>query len=94
MMDIYQVIISKKALKELKKVPGYILDKFQSWVETVELEGLSKVKLLPSFHDELLKGKRLGQRSIRLSRAYRAIYTIKTDSVEFVLVEEVNKHDY
>ena len=52
MMDIYQVIISKKALKELKKVPGYILDKFQSWVETVELEGLSKVKLLPSFHDE------------------------------------------
>ena len=41
-----------------------------------------------------MKGQRAGQRSIRLSRAYRAIYEIRGQNVEFVSVEEVNKHDY
>jgi hypothetical protein len=35
-----------------------------------------------------------GQRSIRLSRSYRAIYEIKKNVVEFVSVEEISKHDY
>ncbi len=35
-----------------------------------------------------------GQRSIRLSRSYRAIYEIHEDGVsELVSVEEVSKHD-
>ena len=34
---------------------------------------------VPGYHDEPLKGHRAGQRSIRLSRAYRAIYEIKED---------------
>jgi proteic killer suppression protein len=46
------------------------------------------------YHDEPLKGSRAGQRSIRLSRAYRAIYEMKKDTVEFVSVEEVSKHEY
>jgi len=46
-----------------------------------------------------LQGDRTGQRSIRLSRSYRAFYVIrdrpeKDQTVEFVSVEEVNKHDY
>jgi proteic killer suppression protein len=50
---------------------------------------------IPGYHDEPLKGARTGQRSVRLSRAYRAIYEIRADdSIEFVSVEEVNKHDY
>jgi proteic killer suppression protein len=93
-MDIHNVEISKAALKDLKKVPNVILDKFQSWVEAIEIEGLRSVRKLPGFHDEPLKGKRKGQRSVRLNRAYRAIYTIKKDKLEFILVEEVNKHDY
>lgn len=93
-MNIHEVVISKKALKDLKKVPRVILDKLQSWIEAIELEGLQEVRKLPGFHDEPLKGKRKGQRSIRLNRSYRAIYTIKSDKVEFVLIEEVNKHDY
>lgn len=56
--------------------------------------GLEEVRKVPGYHDEPLKGQRAGQRSIRLSRAYRAIYEIKSDGVEFVLVEEVNKHEY
>jgi proteic killer suppression protein len=49
---------------------------------------------VPGYHDEPLKGDRAGQRSIRLSRAYRAIYEIKEDTVKFLSVEEVNKHKY
>ncbi len=45
-------------------------------------------------HDEPLKGDRKGQRSIRLSRSYRAIYRVVKDHVVFILVEEVNKHEY
>lgn len=93
-MDIHEVVISKNALKDLRKVPRPILDKLQSWIEAIEIEGLREVRKLPGFHDEPLKGKRKGQRSIRLNRSYRAIYTVKKDSIEFVLVEEVNKHEY
>ena len=93
-MDIYDVEISKDALKDLRKVPRPILDKLQSWIEAIEIEGLREVRKLSGFHDEPLKGKRKGQRSIRLNRAYRAIYSIEKDKIEFVLIEEVNKHDY
>lgn len=93
-MDIFSVEISKQALKQLSKVPAPIVKKLLFWVETVELEGLNEVRKLSGFHDEPLKGKRKGQRSIRLNRAYRAIYTIKKGKVEFALVQEVNKHEY
>jgi proteic killer suppression protein len=93
-MDIHHVKISRNALKELRKIPIQIVDKLQSWIEAVQLEGLREVKKLSGFHDEPLKGKRKGQRSIRLNRSYRAIYTIDKDEIEFVLIEEVNNHDY
>jgi addiction module RelE/StbE family toxin len=47
------------------------------------------------FHDEPLKGKLQGQRSVRLNRAYRAIYVEhETGEVELIEVLEVNKHEY
>ena len=64
------------------------------WVEAVEQDGLEEVRKIPGYHDEPLKGDRAGQRSIRLSRAYRAIYEIEQDVAQFVSVEEVSKHDY
>jgi proteic killer suppression protein len=45
------------------------------------------------YHDEPLKGDRLGQRSIRLSRSYRLIY-IESQELGVVKVVEVNKHEY
>ncbi len=94
-MDIYNVEISKNALKDLKKLPVHILDKLQSWVEAIELEGLREVRKISGFHDEPIRGKkRVGQRSIRLSRSYRAFYSIKKNKMEFIFVEEVNNHDY
>jgi proteic killer suppression protein len=61
----------------------------------LDILGLNKIRQRPGYHDEPLKGKRSGQRSIRLSKSYRAIYIITNDSmIEFVEVQEVNKHDY
>ncbi len=92
---IYGVQISKKARSQILKVPIHIRIKLFTWVEGVEKDGLEKMKQVPGFHDEPLKGERKGQRSIRLSRAYRAIYRININNfVEFVNIEEVSKHDY
>ena len=61
----------------------------------VERIGLLEARKLSGYYDEPLKGKRKGQRSIRLSRAYRAIY-IELDGRDIQMAEviEVSKHDY
>jgi toxin HigB-1 len=79
----------------LPRIPGHIRRKLLSWAKTVELEGILKVRKLPGFHDEPLQGKRFGQRSIRLSKGYRAIYTQEKDGhLHLIVVEEVSKHEY
>jgi proteic killer suppression protein len=47
-----------------------------AWVSRVEKAGLEDVRKTPGFHDEPLKGKLEGLRSIKLSRGYRAYYRI------------------
>jgi proteic killer suppression protein len=50
---------------------------------------------MPGYHDEPLHGQRAGQRSIRLSRQWRAIYVTLSDGrVEFIELQEVNPHAY
>ena len=94
-MDIYTVIISQKTKDELKRVPIYIAKKLESWLDAVSHDGLMEVRKIKGYHDEPLKGPRVGRRSIRLNRAYRSIYEIRKDgATELVNVEEVNKHDY
>jgi proteic killer suppression protein len=92
---IRTVVLTERARKDLRAVPSRILDKFEAWVQSVEAIGLEEVRKIPGLHDEPLKGKRKGQRSIRLNRAYRAIYVVSRGGVvEFLSVEEVNKHEY
>jgi toxin HigB-1 len=56
---------------------------------------LRDIRKLSGYHDEPLKGNRLGQRSIRLNKAYRAIYMEEIDgTVNLIVIEEVNKHEY
>lgn len=88
------VKLSKLAKKQLLTVPVPIRSKLKLWVESVEVDGINEVRKIPGYHDEPLKGVRFGQRSIRLNKAYRAIYEIKKDTIEFVSIAEVNKHDY
>ena len=62
---------------------------------SVEVDGLEVTRRVPGFHDEPLKGRRKGQRSIRLSCKWRAIYeTHAKGGAQLVSVEEVIPHAY
>ena len=90
-----KVVWGKPVDKQLDKIPEFIAQKFHFWVALVEESGIREVRKSKGFHDEPLKGTRRGQRSIRLNRAYRAIYVERdTGEVELVEVLEVNKHEY
>ena len=92
---IRDVELSARAINQIDRVPLHIAEKLRLWVRTVRLIGLEETRKVPGFHDEPLRGQRSGQRSIRLNRSYRAIYTIGTrGNIEIAIVEEVNKHDY
>lgn len=89
-----RVEIDRSAIKDLTKVPHYIKEKLYQWIERVEEFGIDEVRKIKGFHDEPLKGDRVGQRSIRLNRSYRAIYKESTEKVEIVIIIEVHNHDY
>ena len=89
------VDITEDAVDELAKVPFHIARKLEYWIDAVEKYGIEAVRKVPGYHDEPLKGDRKGRRSIRLNKAYRAIYIeTKTHEIRLILIVEVNKHDY
>jgi len=90
-----KVYLTKRADKELTKAPNAVKDSFQDWVTGVEMVGLREMRKIPGLHDEPLKGDRKGQRSVRLSGKWRAIYTEnETKQLTVVTVEEVTPHAY
>jgi len=88
------VVITKKAYKQLGKVPDYIKDKLEDWAKNVQELGIQEVRKHPAYHDEPLKEKRKGERSIRLSRQWRAIYCEKDNGSIYIEVLEVTPHEY
>ncbi|MCK5165424.1 MAG: type II toxin-antitoxin system RelE/ParE family toxin [Desulfobacula sp.] len=88
-----QVLLNKKAQKQLKKLPSHIVTKLQTWVAQVQIIGITEARIITGYHDEPLLGKRKGQRSIRLSKFYRAFYIENNDNI-IIEVIEVNKHEY
>lgn len=90
-----KIELTKGSQKDLTKIPAYIKEKLLLWVDAVEKLGVGKIREIPGFHDESLKGERKGQRSIRLNKAYRAIY-IENELKEIIIISivEVNKHEY
>ncbi len=91
---IRRVELSKRTRKALRGIPDHIVRKLQQWIDDVNEAGLEEVRKRHGWHDEPLLGKRQGQRSIRLNKAYRAIYVVRNDGIEFVMIEEVSKHEY
>jgi proteic killer suppression protein len=89
-----KVELSRIARKQLATVPAHIVRKFALWTDLVQSEGLDAARAIPGFRDHALKGQWQGYRAVRLSDAYRAIYIIRSNAIETVYVEEVNKHDY
>ena len=90
-----RVTINQKAVKQLTKIPSYIRDKLYTWVDQITHDGMTEVRKISGYHDEPLHGNRTGQRSIRLNKSYRAIYT-ELDSGEILFIEiiEVHNHEY
>jgi proteic killer suppression protein len=91
---IRRVEITRLAEKQLRKLPRHIVNNLMIWVAAVEHDGLDQVRKIRGYHDEPLRGDRAGQRSIRLSRAYRAVYEIREGTARFVSVEQISKHEY
>jgi toxin HigB-1 len=92
---IRRVELSSLARKQVKKTPRHIVENLAAWVDDVDSRGLEEARKVPGYHDEPLHGEHQGQRSIRLSRSYRAIYTVKGEGVaQFVWIEEITKHAY
>lgn len=89
------VVVPDRVQKDLFRVPRHIRLRLAAWIRSVELRGLEEVRRIPGYHDEPLKGLRVGQRSIRLNRSYRAIYEITDQNdIKIVKVKEVTKHGY
>ncbi len=92
---IRRLEVTRRAEKQARRLPVHVSEKLWAWVYLVMEIGLEEVRKIPGFHDEPLVGRRRGMRSIRLSRAYRAMYRLVRDgNIELVSIEEVSKHDY
>lgn len=90
-----QVVWSKNVDKQLDRLPVSMSKKFHDWVESIMMLGVATTRKIPGLHDEPLKGYRQGQRSVRLNKAYRAIYIETADGeLRVIQVIEVNKHEY
>lgn len=91
----HEVRLTKWASKQLERVPEYILERFRDWKAKILMSGIRSIRSIPGYHDESLHGDRVGQRSSRLTRAYRVIYkVIDEDTIVVIQVLEVNKHAY
>ena len=89
-----QVIFTARANKQISRAPSHIADKLMNWAEEVELRGLNAVRGRKGYHDEPLQGYRFGQRSIRLSRQWRAIYRQEGEDFILIYVLELTPHAY
>ncbi|WP_413578484.1 type II toxin-antitoxin system RelE family toxin [Bdellovibrio sp. HCB290] len=93
MKPVTTVLVSRSAEKQINRLPQHIQEALRYWVETVQIIGIRETRKLSGYHDEPLKGHRLGERSARLNRAYRVIYTVTDNEIEITAIE-VNKHAY
>lgn len=92
---VCRVKLTRQAYKAIERLPDYILFKVKTWIAAVEMQGIQDMRIRPGFHDEPLKGARQGQRSVRLNKAYRLIYTeMKENNTDWIIILDVNKHDY
>lgn len=79
--------------KICRKLPLEVVKKYELWKNIIFRHGPEKLKEFPGFHDKKLKGKRIGQRSSRLSLQYRVIYSVEEDIVT-IFVIKISPHEY
>ncbi|MEA9357127.1 type II toxin-antitoxin system mRNA interferase toxin, RelE/StbE family [Bacteriovorax sp. PP10] len=90
-----EIIYTKKAVKNIEKLPKHIQAKMFFWLDLIDDVGPVMSRKYPGFNDEALHGKRKGQRSVRLSKGYRLFYQeLPCEYAVLIEILEVNKHDY
>ena len=90
---MWKIIEHRDVEKVFLKLPPAVQRKYELWQEIVGTNGPNKLRELPGFRDEKLKGERFGERSSRLSLHYRVIYSVANDIVT-VYVLEITPHKY
>ena len=90
---MWQIFESDDIEKFCRKAPVQVLKKYEIWKDIVFRHGPQKLREFAGFHDEKLKGKRVGQRSSRLSKRFRVIYSVDRDIIA-VYVIEITPHEY
>lgn len=90
---VTKITYSRIFEKQIEKIPLNLQIKVRFWANEVQRLGINELLGNRAFRDEALKGKRKGQRSIRLNKAYRLIYEIEEKNVHIHILE-VNKHEY
>ena len=90
---MWNVLEHRSVERTCKKLPVRVVKKYELWKDIVFRHGPDKLREFPGFHDEKLKGDRVGQRSSRLSLQYRVIYKVEKEIVT-VKVIDINAHKY
>ena len=93
-MALVHIFVTKTFEKQVKRLPSHIRNAVVVWMDVVKSQGLLAARRVRGYNDELLKGKRKGQRSIRLNRSYRLIYEENDGELTIITVLEVHKHEY
>ena len=93
-LKVATVLLTEKAEKSLRRLPKYIINIFDDWVNLIENYGHDEMSKIPGYRDHALKGNLSGKRSSSLNRSYRVIYELSNETTLIVKVIEVNKHDY
>lgn len=92
---ILQIIESKKARKDINRMPREIKISYEIWARLIEEHGISILRNYKGYCDESLKGEWKGYRSSRLNKQWRVIYSVDFDgSLEIARVERITPHEY
>jgi len=90
---MWEILEHRSIGRTCKKLPARVVKKYELWKDIVFRHGPDKLREFQGFHDEKLKGDRVGQRSSRLSLQYRVIYKVEKEIVT-VSVIDINAHKY
>ena len=92
-MRTWEIFEHRDVIKAVSKLPPWIVKEYEKWKELVTHHGPEILRQFPGYHDEGLKGTRKGQRSSRLSKQYRVIYSMNQIEMT-VWVLEITPHHY
>ena len=89
-----QIQYTRQFRKDFAKLPERLQEKVDLWIASVQSYGIAATQQVASYRDEALKGNRKGQRSFRLNRQWRVIYTEDHAQCITLTLLEVTPHDY